>query len=92
MTIQVVENGFDYSEMHERMQFYIDSNILSCCSTLVMKGTEVVDHKTFGFMDLEDKQPLLEDAIYRMYSSTKIVTSVALMMLFEEGKFEVMSR
>ena len=89
MTIQVVENGFDYSEMHERMQFYIDSNILSCCSTLVMKGTEVVDYKTFGFMDLEDKQPLLEDAIYRMYSSTKIVTSVALMMLFEEGKFEL---
>ena len=51
MTIQVVENGLDYSEMHERMQFYIDSNILSCCSTLVMKGTEVVDYKTFGFMD-----------------------------------------
>ncbi|MDC0214795.1 beta-lactamase family protein [Gammaproteobacteria bacterium] len=89
MTIQVVENGLDYSEMHERMQFYIDSNILSCCSTLVMKGNEVVDHKTFGFMDLEEKQPLLEDAIYRMYSSTKIVTSVALMMLFEEGNFEL---
>jgi CubicO group peptidase (beta-lactamase class C family) len=75
--------------MHERMQFYIDNNILSCCSTLVMRGVDVVDYRTFGFMDLESKQPLLRDAIYRMYSNTKIVTSVALMMLFEKGKFQL---
>ena len=89
MTIDVVNTELDYTEMHERMQFYIDSNILSCCSTVVMQDTEVVDHKTFGFMDLENKQPLLDDAIYRMYSSTKIVTSVALMMLFEKGQFQL---
>ena len=89
MTIDVVNTELDYAEMHERMQFYIDSNILSCCSTVVMQDTEVVDYKTFGFMDLEDKQPLLDDAIYRMYSSTKIVTSVALMMLFEKGQFQL---
>jgi len=54
-----------------------------------MRGAEVVDYRTFGFMDLESKQPLLHDAIYRMYSNTKIVTSVALMMLFEKGKFQL---
>ncbi len=89
MNIEIADTDLDYSPMHERMQFYIDNNILSCCSTLVMQGTEVVDYKTFGYMDLEDKQPLLGDAIYRMYSNTKIVTSVALMKLFEEGKFQL---
>ena len=89
MTIEIRNTDLDYSDMHERMQFYIDNNILSCCSTLVMRGAEVVDYRTFGFMDLESKQPLLHDAIYRMYSNTKIVTSVALMMLFEKGKFQL---
>ena len=89
MTIEIRNTDLDYSDLHERMQFYIDNNILSCCSTLVMRGAEVVDYRTFGFMDLESKQPLLHDAIYRMYSNTKIVTSVALMMLFEKGKFQL---
>jgi len=89
MTIEITNTDLDYSDMHERMQFYIDNNILSCCSTLVMRGADVVDYRTFGFMDLESKQPLSRDAIYRMYSNTKIVTSVALMMLFEKGKFQL---
>ena len=69
------------------MQWYIDQEILSCCVALVMRGTKVVDYRTFGYMDLETRQPLREDAIFRMYSNTKIVTSVAAMMLFEEGRF-----
>jgi CubicO group peptidase (beta-lactamase class C family) len=71
------------------MQYYIDQDILSCCSTLVMRGTDVLDYQTFGFMDKETKQPLRDDAIYRMYSNTKIVTSVGLMMLYEEGAFDL---
>ncbi len=73
--------------MHERMQWYVDQEILSCCLTLVMRGTDVVDFETFGYMDVEDKRPLTADAIFRMYSNTKIVTSVAAMMLFERGSF-----
>ncbi|MFM8356365.1 MAG: serine hydrolase, partial [Gammaproteobacteria bacterium] len=68
----------DFSALHERMQWYIDQNILSCCVALAMRGTEVVDYRTFGYMDLESRRPLREDAIFRMYSNTKIVTSVAL--------------
>ena len=71
------------------MQRYVDDDILSCVSTLVMKGTDVLDFRTFGYMDLESRRPLRPDAIYRMYSNTKIVTSVALMMLYEEGHFEL---
>ncbi len=69
------------------MRSYVERDILSCCSTIVMRGTEVLDYTTMGYMDLESKTPLRKEAIYRMYSNTKIVTSVGLMMLFEEGKF-----
>ena len=87
--IEVVESDFDCSEIQDRMQFYVDRGILSCCSTLLMKGSEVIDYRTFGVIDLEDERPLQKDAIYRMYSNTKIVTSVALMSLYEQGAFEL---
>lgn len=69
------------------MQWYVDQDILPCANTLVMRGLDVLDYKCFGYMDLESKTPLREDAIFRMHSSTKMVTSVALMTLYEQGKF-----
>jgi CubicO group peptidase (beta-lactamase class C family) len=75
--------------MHERMQWYVDQEILSCCVALVMRGTDVIDYRTFGYMDLESKAPLTDDAIFRMYSNTKIVTSVAAMMLYEDGVLDL---
>ena len=79
----------DFSPLHERMQWYVDQEILSCVNTLIMRGTEVVDFARFGYMDLESRRPLAEDAIYRMYSNTKIVTSIAAMQLFEHGAFRL---
>ena len=84
-----VDHDLDFAPLHSRMQHYIDKDILSCISTLVMRGTDVLDYSTFGYMDKESAAPLTQDAIYRMYSNTKIVTSVALMMLYEEGKFSL---
>ncbi len=71
------------------MRFYVDEGILSCANTLVMRGTDVLDFARFGYMDLESRRPLAEDAIYRMYSNTKIVTSVAAMQLYEQGRFSL---
>jgi CubicO group peptidase (beta-lactamase class C family) len=87
--MKVAESSYDFSEMHQRMQFYVDQDILPCCATAVFKGTELVDCQTFGYMDTESQRPLELDAIFRMYSNTKIVTSVALMMLQEEGLFDL---
>jgi CubicO group peptidase (beta-lactamase class C family) len=85
--MEIKRSSLDFSALHERMQWYIDQGILSCINTLVMQGTDVVDFRTFGYMDLESREPLREDSIFRMYSNTKIVTSVAAMMLHEEGGF-----
>ncbi len=86
-SIEKVATDLDFSPVHERMQWYVDQGILSCANTLVLKGTDVVDFERFGYMDLESRRPLAEDAIYRIYSNTKIVTSVAAMQLHEQGRF-----
>lgn len=87
--MNVVQSDLDLTELHQRIQWYVDQDILSCCNTLIMRGTEVLDFKTFGYMDLTSCTPLTEDAIYRMYSSTKLVTSIAAMILFERGHFKL---
>jgi len=81
--------GHDFSELHQRMQWYVDEELIPCCATLVMHGTSVVDMGLFGYMDLESREPLRADAIYRMYSNTKLITSVAAMILHERGLFDL---
>jgi CubicO group peptidase (beta-lactamase class C family) len=75
--------------MHDAMQKYIDDKLISCLSAVVLKGTDIVDFKTWGYMNLEAKTPMIDDAIFRAYSNTKIVTSVAAMILFEEGYYDL---
>ena len=87
--IPVVDSGHDFGALHDRMQWYVDQNILHCVNTLVMQGDEVVDFQTFGYMDLDSREPLRGDAIFRMYSNTKLVTSVAAMILHERGRFDL---
>ncbi len=77
----------DFSEMHRRMQWWVDQELLSCVATVVLHSDEVVDVALFGFMDVETQEPLRLDAIHRIYSNTKLITSVAAMMLYERGLF-----
>ena len=42
-----------------------------------------------GFSDIESKAPLQRDAIFRIASNTKLMTSVVLMMLYERGSFDL---
>jgi len=87
MTLITVDHELDFSPLHERMQHYVDQDLLACASTLVMRGTDLLDYRVFGRMDKESDTPLTENAIYRMASNSKIITSVALMMLYDQDKF-----
>ena len=82
----------NFEAVDARMQWYVDSGILSSVATTVLDGTDVVHSSLHGFMDLETKEPLRDDAIFRMYSNTKLVTSVALMILHERGLFDLDDR
>ena len=87
--VETISSDLDFSQLHERMQWYVDEGILPNVSTLVLRDGDVLDYSTCGFMDVESKQPLAEDAIYRMFSNTKKITSVAAMMLCEQGRLEL---
>jgi CubicO group peptidase (beta-lactamase class C family) len=56
-------------------------------SVTVARGGKIAFQQEFGFADLEKKEPLRKDAIYRVFSMTKPVTGVAVMILLEEGRF-----
>jgi CubicO group peptidase (beta-lactamase class C family) len=64
---------------------YLDSGRLPCAQVAVTRGGETAYAATLGLADVERGTPLRDDAIFRIYSMTKPVSSVALMMLVEEG-------
>jgi CubicO group peptidase (beta-lactamase class C family) len=67
------------------MQRYVDEKALAGLITMVARRGETVHFEHFGMMDFEAASPMEFDTIFRIYSMTKPITSVALMMLFEEG-------
>src|SRR5579863_8491505 len=64
---------------------YVDGGYLPGMLTYVYRKGHLVHTGICGAMDLERDKPMREDAIFRIYSMTKPITSVALMMLVEEG-------
>jgi CubicO group peptidase (beta-lactamase class C family) len=53
---------------------------------LIVRNGKIVYYKSAGYNDLDTKTPLAKDGIFRIASQTKAITSVAIMILFEEGK------
>lgn len=64
---------------------YLDTRKLPCAVTLVEHKGTIVHHSALGFMDVERQRPVRDDTIFRVYSMTKPLTSIAFMMLVEEG-------
>ena len=71
------------------MERYVDSGKLAGIETCVVRHDQVVHRETFGYQNLETKTPMSGDSIFRIYSMTKPIASVALMMLFEEARFNL---
>jgi CubicO group peptidase (beta-lactamase class C family) len=71
------------------MQSYVDQQIFAGISTLVARKGKVAHLEIFGWQDLETRQPITEDTIFRIYSMTKPITSAAVMMLCEEGRLRL---
>lgn len=71
------------------MERYVDEEKLAGIVTLVARRGQVVHFEKFGMADVEAGQPMQDDTIFRIYSMTKPITSVAVLMLFEEGHFRL---
>lgn len=68
---------------------YIDSGKIPGALTLVARRGEIAHFSPVGEMDAERGKAMAEDTIFRIYSMSKPITSVALMMLYEEGRFQL---
>jgi len=71
------------------MQGYVDGGRLAGLITTVACRGETVHLSKYGMMDIEAGKPMTFDALFRIMSLTKPVTSVAMMMLYEEGHFHL---
>ena len=72
--------------LHRGMQGLIDRGEAGGIVTLIARDGKVVDVHASGFQDVAAKTPMRTDTLFRIASMTKPITSVALMMLYEEGK------
>jgi CubicO group peptidase (beta-lactamase class C family) len=69
------------------MQAQVDAGIMVGGVGMIARNGKIVYKETWGMSDREKATPMTDDAIFRIYSMTKPITGVALMMLYEEGKF-----
>lgn len=69
------------------MQDHVDQQKIAGAVLYVARDGQPVRFRSFGKMDVEAGRPMRDDAIFRIASMSKAVTTVAVMMLYEEGKF-----
>ena len=85
------EAGFDgtrLKRLDDYVRRYVDQGTFPGATTLIARHGKIVAFNTYGRMT-PGGEPLTRDTIFRIYSMTKPVTGVALMMLFEEGRFRL---
>lgn len=75
--------------INTKMQDYVDNKNVPGFITLIARKGQVIHYETCGQRDVEHGLPMEKDTIFRIYSMTKPITSVALMMLYEQGKFQL---
>ena len=71
------------------MRGFVDDGHVIGMQTLLVKDGTVAHYQAYGLRHFEEKAPLTDDTIFRIYSMTKPITGVALMQLYEDGKFEL---
>ena len=77
------------ARIDKAMQEDIDQTKTGGIVVLIARHGSIVYHKAFGFADIESGKKMQTDSLFRLYSMTKPVTSVALLTLYEEGKFQL---
>ena len=69
---------------------YVETGKIAGCQITVVRGGHVAYHRSLGLMDREKGIAMAEDAIFRIFSMTKPIASVALMQLYERGMFQLL--
>jgi CubicO group peptidase (beta-lactamase class C family) len=84
--------GFDparLAALHATAKSFVDDGQHAGLITLLARDGKIADFQTYGHRDVEKKLPMERDTICRIYSMSKIITSVGVLCLFEDGKFNL---
>jgi CubicO group peptidase (beta-lactamase class C family) len=90
--VEAAEAGFDATRLRRigaRLRGYVDDGLLPGWTFVLARYGQTVLVETYGQRDMEAGAPIELDTIFRAYSMTKPITSVAALMLWEEGAFEL---
>lgn len=85
----VKHSGVNYERLAQidaLLKQYVDKNWLAGAVVIIVKDNQVAYYKGHGYSDLSTKKPMPADAIFRIMSQTKAITSLGIMQLFERGK------
>ncbi len=86
------ENGMSadrLARIDQLVNEHVSKKWLNGAVVMIVRNGKVVHHKAYGYGDAEKKAALKKDDIFRIASQTKAITSLAVMMLFEDGKFSL---
>jgi CubicO group peptidase (beta-lactamase class C family) len=86
---QVGLSGERLTRLEKAMQAEIDAGRKAGIITLIARNGRIAHLKAYGKADIAANRPMRTDSVVRLYSMTKPITSVALLMLYEEGKFQL---
>jgi len=73
--------------LHALIQQAVDKKQVAGMVTILARHGKIVDYRTYGQRDMASSAPMTKDTIFRDYSMTKPVTGVAMMLLYEQGKW-----
>ncbi len=74
--------------LHQFMQQAVDQKQIAGIVTILARHGKVVDYSTYGYRDMAAAAPMTKDVIFRDFSMTKPVTGVAMMILYQQGKWQ----
>jgi CubicO group peptidase (beta-lactamase class C family) len=75
--------------LHKRMHEFVTEGKHAGIVVLIARNGKVVESRTYGLRDREQKLRMEEDTIFRIYSMSKVITSVAALILHEEGRLKL---
>ena len=77
------------TRVNDFAQSYIDEGKLAGAITMLARRNEIFHFQPYGVLNLESGAPVERDTLFRIYSMSKPITSAAVMMLYEEGRFSL---
>lgn len=92
VAVRPEEEGFSSARLgriDEMMNGLVASGEIPGAVVFLARNERVVLHKAYGYRDTETRAPLLADDIFRIASQSKAITALAVMMLWEEGRFQL---